>query len=212
MGATHLAHKAEHAVDMETGAVVAVTVQPAHAGDTHTVQETLAQATEHVAIVAQAVNEPTQVEMVEPRPAEVVADKGYHSRKVVGEFAEAGIRTYISEPERGRQHWASRRVEQQAVYANRRRVRGERGSRLQRQRGEKLERVNAHLYETGSMRRVHLRGHNNILKRLLIHVGALNLGLLMRMLCGVGTPRALQGGRARLLCATDLFFFALVWS
>jgi transposase len=157
MGATHLAHKAEHAVDMETGAVVAVTVQPANAGDTHTVQETLAQATEHVAIVAQAVNESTQVEMVEPRPAEVVADKGYHSRKVVGELAEADIRTYISEPERGRQHWAGRRVEQQAVYANRRRVRGERGSQLQRQRGEKLERVNAHLYETGSMRRVHLR-------------------------------------------------------
>ena len=98
------------------------------------------------------------------------------------------------------------------MYANRRRARGERGRRLQRQRGEKLERVNAHLYETGGMRRVHLRGHNNILKRLLIHVCALNLGLLMRTICGVGTPRGLQGGSATLVWATDLFFFALVLS
>jgi transposase len=212
-GRTHLAHKAEHAVDMETGAVVAVTVQPANAGDTQTVQETLAQATEHLAVVAQAVNDAMQVEMVEPRgPAEIVADKGYHSRKVIRELSEADIRTYISEPERARQHWAGLRVEQQAVYANRRRVRGERGGRLQRQRGEKLERVNAHLYETGGMRRVHLRGHSNILKRLLIHVGALNLGLLMRTVCGVGTPRRLQGGGVTPLGAADLFFFALVWS
>jgi transposase len=212
-GRTHLAHKAEHAVDMETGAVVGVTVQPANAGDTQTLQETLAQATEYIAIVAEAVNEASQVEMVEPEgPAEVVADKGYHSRKVVRELAEAEIRTYISEPERGRQHWTGREVEQQAVYANRRRIKGERGSRLQRQRGEKLERVNAHLYETGGMRRVHLRGHTNILKRLLIHVGALNLGLLMRAVCGIGTPRGLQGANPQPISVADLFFFGLVWS
>jgi len=133
-----------------------------------------------------------------------------HSRHVVRELAEAEICTYISEPGRGRQHWAGRQLEKRAVYANRRRARDERGSRLQRQRGEKLERVNAHLYETDGMRRVHLRGHNNILKRLLIHVGALNLGLLMRTIWGVGTPRGLQGGSAALILATDLFFFALV--
>jgi hypothetical protein len=73
-------------------------------------------------------------------------------------------------------------------------VRGERGKRLQRQRGEKLERTMAHLYETGGMRRVHLRGHSNIIKRLLIHACGLNLGLLMRKLYGVGTPRGLQNG------------------
>jgi transposase len=85
-------------------------------------------------------------------------------------------------------------VEEAAVYGNRRRIRGERGKRLQRQRGEKLERTMAHLYETGRLRRVHLRGHNNILKRLLIHACGLNLEVLIRTLYGLGTPRGLQDG------------------
>lgn len=193
-GRTHLAHKAEHAVDMESGAVVAVTLQAANAGDTHTIEETLAQATEHITVVAEAVQQASGANMRPARgPEELVTDKGYHSRKVVRAVTEAGIRTYISEPERGRQHWEGQQAEQKAVYGNRRRVRSERGQRLQRQRGEKLERVNAHLYETGRLRRVHLRGHRNILKRLLIHAGALNLGLVMRALFGLGTPRGLQG-------------------
>ena len=104
------------------------------------------------------------------------------------------MRSYISEPERGRQRWHGQSSEQAAMYANRRRLRGERGKRLQRQRGEKLERTMAHLYETGSLRRMHLRGHGNIMKRLLIHACSLNLGLLMRSLYGVGTPRGLQDG------------------
>ena len=86
-----------------------------------------------------------------------------------------------------------------AVYANRRRIRGARGQRLLRQRGERLERPNAHLYDTGGMRRVHLRGHPNILKRVLVHVCGFNLGLLMRQLTGVGTPRSLQGRAAAVL-------------
>jgi len=210
-GRTHLAHKAEHAVDMETGAVVAVTVQPANAGDTQTVQETLAQAAEHLAVVAEAVNDATGAEMVQRQgPVEVVADKGYHSRDVVRDMQESGVRTYISEPQRLRQHWTGRQAEQRAVYANRRRVRGGRGSRLQRQRGEKLERVNAHLYETGRMRRVHIRGHSNILKRLLIHVSALNLGLVMRAVCGVGTPRGLQGNKLSDVLSAQLIIFAII--
>ena len=76
------------------------------------------------------------------------------------------------------------------------RIRGARGHRLLRQPGELLERPNAHLYATGGMRRVHLRGHPNILKRLLVHVCGFNLGLLMRQLTGVGTPRSLQGRAA----------------
>lgn len=124
----------------------------------------------------------------------MVTDKGYHSREVVRDLREAGIRTYISESERGRQRWSGQRAEQAAVYGNRRRVRSERGKSLQRQRGEMLERVNAHLYETGGMRRTHLRGHPNILKRLLIHVCGLNLGILLRAECGIGTPRGLQNG------------------
>src|SRR3982750_2105793 len=77
--------------------------------------------------------------------------------------------------------------------ANGRRIRGDRGKRLLRQRGEKLERWNAHLYDRGGMRRVHLRGRTNILKRLVVHAGAANLGLLMRKLFGAGTPKGLQG-------------------
>lgn len=210
-GRTHLAHKAEHAVDMDTGAVVAVTVQPANAGDTQTVHATLAQAAEHIGMVAEAVNDATGAQVVEPDgPAEVVADKGYHSRDAVRQIGEAGVRTYISEPERGGQHWPGQQAEQQAVYSNRRRVRGERGSQLQRQRGEQLERVNAHLYETGRMRRVHIRGQGNILKRLLIHVCALNLGLLMRTVCGVGTPRGLQGSKATEFCSAQGLLLSLI--
>jgi transposase len=212
-GRTHLAHKAEHAVDMETGAVVAITVQPANAGDTQTVHETLAQAAEHIGIVGEAVNEATGAELVKPEgPVEMVADKGYHSREAVREIGEAGVRTYVSEPERGRQRWTGQALEQHAVYGNRQRVRGERGSRLQRQRGEQLERVNAHLYETGRMRRVHLRGQTNVLKRLLIHACALNLGLLMRTVCGIGTPRGLQGSKSPQLWSAQLFLLVLVWS
>jgi transposase len=194
-GRTHLAHKAEHAVDMESGAVIAVTVQPADAGDTHTVQQTLAETQENIAVVAEVLDSELDAPAVKvENPAELVTDKGYHSREVVRQVSEAGIRSYISEPQRGRQRWQDQSAEQAAVYGNRRRVRGERGKRLQRQRGEKLERTMAHLYETGGMRRVHLRGHSNIIKRLLIHACGLNLGLLMRKLYGVGTPRALQNG------------------
>jgi transposase len=192
-GRTHLAHKAEHAVDMDSGAVVAVTVQPANAGDTCTLHETLAQASEHIGILAEAINDEAGATIVAKQgPEELVTDKGYHSREVIRQLAEAEIRSYISEPERGRQRWEGQTAEQNAVYANRRRLQGERGKCLQRQRGEKLERVMAHLYETGRMRRVHLRGHSNIIKRLLIHACGLNLGLLMRSLWGVGTPRGLQ--------------------
>src|SRR5262249_1646757 len=103
------------------------------------------------------------------------------------------IRTYISEPDRGRQSWTDQEAERDAVYANRRRIRGDRGKRLLRKRGELLERPSAHLYETGGLRRVHVRGQENVLKRLLVHAGAFNLGLLMRTLFGIGTPRRLQG-------------------
>ena len=181
-GRTHLAHKAEHAVDLETGAVVAVTVQDADEGDAATSIETLIEAAE-------------QIETAVPDGGikEVVADKGYHSNQVMVDLEVVGVRSYISEPDRGRRKWQDNPQARDAVYRNRRRIRGARGKRLLRQRGERLERPCAHLYETGRMRRVHLRGHDNIRKRLLVHAGGLNLGLLMRMLLGVGTPRSLQG-------------------
>jgi transposase len=189
-GRTHLAHKAEHAVDLTTGAIVGVTVQPADRGDTTSIEDTLIEAGEQLETVeADAVIE------------EAVTDKGYHSKQKLRELQTLGIRTYISEPDRGRQSWIDQPAEQAAVYANRRRIRGARGRRLLRRRGEILERPNAHLYERGAMRRTHLRGHTNILKRLLIHVGGFNLGLMMRRLVGVGTPRGLQGHLAALMAS-----------
>jgi transposase len=122
-------------------------------------------------------------------PAAVVLDKGYHSSDVLVVLKEVGVRSYCSEPARGRRKWAEKGEEQQAVYQNRRRVRGERGKQLLRQRGERVERSFAHFYETGRMRRTHLRRHENIIKRLLIHASAFNLGLIMRKACGYGTPR-----------------------
>ena len=108
---------------------------------------------------------------------------------------EDGLRSYVSEPRRPRRRWDKDRAAQQPTYANRRRINGARGKRLQRRRGELLERSFAHLLETGGMRRVHLRGHENIRKRLLIHATGFNLGLLMRARFGYGTPRSLQGLR-----------------
>ena len=193
-GRTHLAHKAEHAVDMETGAIVAVTVQPADEGDTTTIDETVAEASKRIADVAAKTNNEENGELVNPEgPSEVVTDKGYHSRRVVTALTDARIRTYCSEPQRGRQRWKGQQREREAVYANRRRIGSARGKRLLRQRGEKLERWNEHLYDRGGMRRVHLRGRENILKRLLVHAGAANLGLLMRKIFGAGTPKSLQG-------------------
>ena len=124
---------------------------------------------------------------------ELVADKGYHSNELLEDLTILGVRTYISEPMRGRRNWKGKHAARDAVYGNRRRIGGARGRRLLRQRGERLERPFAHAYETGRLRRVYLRGHSNILKRVLIHIAALNLGLLMRVLVGVGTPRSLQG-------------------
>ena len=130
---------------------------------------------------------------------EVVADKGYHSNQVLVDLAALDLRTYIAEPVRGRRNWTKKAMAREAVYANRRRIRRARGLPLLRRRSAHLERPNAHLYETGGMRRTHLRGHANILKRLLVHTGACNLGLLMRTLIGVGTPRGLQGRLAAIL-------------
>lgn len=193
-GRTHLAHKAEQAVDMTTGAIVAVTIQSADQGDTTTVSKTLGEAETQIARVQKKTGacHPGGLQ-------EVVADKGYHSTPVLQELEAGGLRGYISEPDRGRRRWRDDTRSRDTVYANRRRNRGERGQRLHRARGERAERPFAHLFRTGRMRRTHLRGHENILKRLLVHSGAFNLGLLMRHSLGVGTPRGLQGRLRTLL-------------
>lgn len=196
-GRTHLAHKAEHAVDMETGAVVAVTLQAADRGDTESLEATLDEAMGELSDVIE--DDEAGVALSDLVVAEIVADKGYHSNAVLAARAKVGIRTYISEPKRGRRNWQAKAVEKAAVYANRRRIRGVRGKQLLRRRGELIERSFAHCYETGGLRRTHLRGHRNILKRLLVHVAGFNLGLVMREVFGIGKPRVLQGLRAALL-------------
>jgi transposase len=182
-GRTHLAHKAEHAVDLSSGALLAITLQPANAGDTSTIQQTLSE--------AQSVARQIRVEGVE----DLVADKGYHSGALLKQLHAQEIRSYIPEPDRGRRKWRGKDKadEQKRVYENRRRMRGNRGKELQKVRSELTERSFAHLYETGGMRRVHLRGRDNILKRLLIHAAAFNLSLILRETLGVGKPRQLQG-------------------
>ena len=186
-GRTHLAHKAEHAVDLDSGAVTAVTIQPADRGDTASVHATLSEAND-------------QLKDATGRTAdEVVADMGYHSNEVVGTLTELDLRTYISEPERGRRRWKGQLAVRDAVYANRERITRAKGQRLRKRRGELVERSFAHCAETGAMRRVHLRGHDNILKRYLVHVAAFNLGLLIRRLVGCGTPRELANRLARAL-------------
>ena len=179
-GRTHLAHKFEVGVDMETGVVAGVTVQTMDGGDTASLPETLDEAERRLAEVGAEVQE-------------VVADKGYHSNRTMTDVKERGKRSYVSEPNRGRRKWKGKRDAQKAVYANRRRIRGNRGKRLLRRRGEKVERAFAHMLGTAGLRRVHVRGQEEIRKRMLVQAAAFNLGLLMRRLCGFGTPRALQG-------------------
>jgi transposase len=185
-GRTHLAHKAEHAVDLDSGALLAVTVQGADVGDTTSLVETAIMAAEQIETASAAAGAPTAL-------VELVADRGYHSNQTLVDLHALGVRSYIVEPDRGRRCWRKAPEAQAPVYGNRRRVSGARGHRLLRRRGQFVERSFAHVYDTGGMRRTHLRGHTNILKRLLVHAGAFNLGLLMRKAFGRGTPRGLQG-------------------
>lgn len=203
-GRTHLAHKAEHAVDLDSGAVLGVTVQEATLGDPTTMKATVVAVAENLLVAAPAGEARAQIS---DRPlTEWVADKGYHSNATMEMANEVGLRSYISEPERGRRRWEGKSSAREGTYANRRRLRSKRGKELMRRRGELLERTFAHCLETGGMRRVHLRGRTNILKRYLIHVAAFNLSLVMRKLIGVGTPRGLQAGLRGLVA-----HFVAVW-
>jgi transposase len=180
-GRTKLAYKAEHAVDLASGALLAVTVQPADRGDTTSYAETL---------------EAAQREARKSHPLgieELVMDKGYHSGAVLVDLAAREIRSYVPEPERGKRHWSGKADEQHCVYANRQRVRAERSKRLQKLRGELCERSFAHCYETGAMRRMYVRGTDNALKRVLAQAAAFNIGLLLRKLSAWGKPRQSQG-------------------
>jgi transposase len=197
-GRTHLAYKAEHAVDLESELVVAAVVYRADDADPETLPVTIELAREQLA----AAGSPHQVE-------EAVADKGYHKAETLQTVEEVqAVRPYVAEPQRQeRRRWQDKPEGQQAVvYGNRRRIRGKRGRRLGRWRSERAERTFAHVCETGGGRRAWLRGVVNVSKSHLARVAAHNLGMIMLALFGVGTARSLQGG----LGAVSAFLAALI--
>jgi len=195
-GRTHLAYKAEHAVDVESGLIVAPVIYRADDADPETLPVTVEVAREQL----QAAGSPYAVE-------EAVGDKGYHKAETLQTLAEVQhVRAYIAEPKQTRRRrWHDKEPgQQEAVYANRRRIRATRGRRLGRWRSEKVERSFAHTCETGGGRRTWLRGVVNVSKSHLMRAAACDLGIIMLALCGVGTPRSLQG-------ALGVVFIALGW-
>ena len=189
-GRTALAFKAENAVDMETGAIVAVTTHGGAAADTATIQETVIEAGIAVAGLIAETTPQGEYPVYPEGVREVVADKGYHSNEAVLGLEQLQVRTYIAEPDRGRRNWRGKAAEKAAVYGNRRRIQGPRGKSLQRQRGERIERNFAHQFDTGGLDRLYVRGTENVHKKLLIQAAACNLALLMRSWYGSGKPRA----------------------
>ena len=185
-GRTHFAYKAEHSMDLETGAMVSVVIHPADRGDTESAWETLAEAGENLNAVQEGCQDEEEILQ------ECVADRGYHSGAVLQDLEQVGIRSYIAEPDRGRRKWKGKRMEQKAVYANRNRMKRAKAKGLHRKRAELLERSFAHMLDSGGMRRVWLRGRENVLKRYLIHACAFNLSLVMRDLYRAGTPRGME--------------------
>lgn len=199
-GSTHFAYKAEQAVDLDTGAIVAITTHGGAAGDTTSVEETLPSAGMAVAEQIATPNAQGQYQVHEQGLCEVVTDKGYHSGPSLTAMREMGVRSYVSVPQQPRRNWKGKAAEQAAVYANKRRVAGERGKQLLRRRGEFLERPFAHQYETGGLRRVHVRGRSNVAKRVLVQAAAFNLALILRSLTKAGTPRGLAARNRALFC------------
>jgi hypothetical protein len=195
-GRTHLAYKAEHVVDLNTDLLLAATIYPADRGDTETLAESVVEAQKHLMRAESGA-------VVE----EVAADKGYHADETLDTATNTlGMRTYIAEPKRKyRRRWTNKPAEfRRAVTDNRRRLRRDKGRRLQRRRSELCERSFAHVCETGGARRCWLRGVGEVAKRYLLQAAARNLGLILRKLFHLGTPRGLQGAGA----ATSLAHFA----
>jgi len=187
-GTTHLAYKPEHAVDLDTGAVVAAELHPADEGDTTTLSKTLAAAEANLEAVDAA---PTAED-----PADCVADKGYHARAVLKALEDSPWKSRIAEPKQnGFSRWHGDQAARRAVTNNRVRLKSGVAREAFKLRAEIVERSFAHILDRGGMRRTWLRGRENVHKRYLLHVAGHNLSLLMRQLIGAGTPReAVAGG------------------
>ena len=188
-GSTHLAYKPEHAVDLDTGVIVAAPIHEADKGDTATLDPTLREAEKNLSAMGLG---PTPEE-----PCDLVADKGYHSREVLKGLDDGPWKTRISEPRpsKGYSRWHGDNEARAAVYGNRNRLKSGVGKEAMRKRGEIVERSFAHVLERGGMRRTWLRGRENVHKRYLVHVAGYNLGILMRALFGAGTPREAASAR-----------------
>jgi transposase len=223
-GRTRLAYKAEHVVDMETGVVVAAQIYAADAGDTSTITPSLEKARENIDAATKSDDDDKGVPPAPPaapsdtatvpdaegtpsnsssrRVIEVVGDKGYHKAELLRDMGKAQYRTYISVPKvNGSNRWANRGglYTQQAYTNNHDRVRRAKGKAHLRRRGELLERSFAHVCETGAHRRVRLRGRENVHKRYLIQVAAMNLGIVLRTMLGRGTPKGVAEARKGVL-------------
>jgi transposase len=202
-GRTALAYKAEQAVDMQSGAILAITTHAGAVADTETLHQTVCEAG---VAVCELLDEPA---VAAEGIQEVIADKGYHSNETMRQLRDLQVRSYIAEPQRGPRKWKGKAVEQAAVYANRRRIQRERGKRLLAQRGEKVERNFAHQFDSGGMDRLYVRGRENVHKKLLLQAAACNLALLMRSLYGSGKPRAANDRRIKRILAILRFMSVL---
>ena len=181
-GTTHLAYKPEHAVDLDTGAVVAAELHPADEGDTTTLAKTLTAAKERL--------EAVDLGPTPEAPAECVTDKGYHSRAVLKALDDGPWKTRIAEPKaKGFARWRGDEAARRAVTNNRARLLSQVARQAFKLRAEIVERSFAHSLDRGGMRRTWLRGRENVHKRYLLHVAGHNLSLLMRQLIGAGTPK-----------------------
>src|SRR5918911_724769 len=193
-GRTHLAYKPEHAVDLDTGAVVAAEVHAADQGDTTTLPDTLEAAEANLAAVGAA---PTPED-----PAELVADKGYHSRDGLKGLEDGAWKSRIAEKKvAGINRWHGDDGARRAVYNNRARLRSGAAEEAFRLRAELVERSFALVLDRGGLRQAWLRGRENLRKRYLVHVAGYNLGLIMRLLIGAGTPREFLARTAAFLLA-----------
>ena len=181
-GRTRLGYKPEHAVDLDTGAIVAAPIHGADQGDTSSLPGTLEAAEENLGSVGM---EPSPED-----PAELVADKGYHSRGGLKDLEDGAWKSRISEPKsNGIHRWHGDDDAKRAYYNNRARLLSEVARQAFKLRAELVERSFAHILDRGGMRRAWLRGRDNLQKRYLVHVSGYNLGLIMRLLTGSGTPR-----------------------
>jgi transposase len=195
-GRTRLAYKQEHAVDLDTAAIVAAEIHAADRGDTTTLYATLEAAARGLDVAGRA---PTV-----DRPAELIADKGYHSRAVLKDLESGPWQTRIAEPKpKDVQRWRGDLDARRAVYGNRARLRSRIGQEGLALRAEKVERSFALTLDRGGLRRTHVRGRDNVQKRYLVHVAGYNLGLVMRHLIGAGTPKELAARGAGLLWLLD---------